>query len=52
MAKAPEYLHVLDLSRIFADPCATQNLVDLGAHVIKVERPGRGDDTRAWGLCF
>ncbi len=40
---------VLDLSRILAAPTATQLLGDLGAEVIKVERPGVGDDTRAWG---
>ncbi len=42
-------LRVLDLSRILAAPFATQYLGDLGADIIKVERPGRGDDTRAWG---
>ena len=52
MKKALEHLRVLDLSRIFAGPWATQNLADLGAHVIKVERPGRGDDTRDWGPPF
>jgi crotonobetainyl-CoA:carnitine CoA-transferase CaiB-like acyl-CoA transferase len=52
MKKALEHLRVLDLSRIFAGPWATQNLADLGAHVIKVERPARGDDTRAWGPPF
>ena len=52
MKKALEHLRVLDLSRIFAGPWATQNLADLGAHVIKVERPGRGDDTRQWGPPF
>src|SRR3569833_516378 len=43
---------VLDLSRELAGPWATQLLVDLGAEVIKVERPGGGDDTRAWGPPF
>jgi len=52
MQKALEHLRVLDLSRIFAGPWSTQNLADLGAHVIKVERPRRGDDTRAWGPPF
>jgi crotonobetainyl-CoA:carnitine CoA-transferase CaiB-like acyl-CoA transferase len=52
MKKALEHLRVLDLSRIFAGPWSTQNLADLGAEVIKVERPGRGDDTRAWGPPF
>ncbi|MEC3863038.1 CoA transferase [Mesobacterium sp. TK19101] len=42
-------IRILDLSRILAGPYATQLLADMGADVIKVERPGAGDDTRAWG---
>ncbi len=42
-------LRILDLSRILAGPTCTQLLGDYGADVIKVEKPGAGDDTRAWG---
>ena len=46
---ALSHIRVLDLSRVLAGPWATQNLADLGAEVIKVERPRVGDDTRGWG---
>ncbi|MDN4053182.1 CaiB/BaiF CoA-transferase family protein [Massilia sp. YIM B02763] len=47
--KALGHVRVLDLSRVLAGPWCAQNLADLGADVIKIERPGAGDDTRAWG---
>ncbi len=49
---ALSHIRVLDLSRVLAGPWCAQNLADLGAHVIKVERPGAGDDTRHWGPPF
>src|SRR5262245_54557579 len=45
-------VRVLDLSRVLAGPVCCQLLADLGADVVKVERPGTGDDTRQWGPPF
>src|SRR5690242_21916059 len=52
MRKILDGVRVLDLTRVLAGPWATQNLADFGAEVIKVERPGFGDDTRKWGPPF
>jgi len=52
MASALENIKVVDLSRILAGPWASQMLADMGAEVVKVERPKKGDDTRFWGPPF
>jgi formyl-CoA transferase len=49
MSRPLDGVVVADLSRVLAGPLATQTLADLGATVVKVERPGSGDDTRSWG---
>jgi formyl-CoA transferase len=52
MPAALDNIRVLDLTRVLAGPWCAQNLADLGADVIKVEKPGAGDDTRSWGPPF
>lgn len=52
MSKALDNIRILDLSRVLAGPSCTQLLGDLGAEVLKIEKPGAGDDTRGWGPPF
>ncbi len=52
MKKALENIRIVDLSRVLAGPFCTQTLGDLGAEIIKIEKPGAGDDTRGWGPPF
>ena len=52
LPRALDGVTVLDLSRVLSGPFCTMQLADMGARVIKIEQPGRGDDTRAWGPPF
>ena len=52
MTRPLDHIRVLDMSRILAGPWAGQTFADMGAEVIKIERPGAGDDTRGWGPPF
>ena len=52
MTRPLDHIRVLDMSRILAGPWAGQTFADLGAEVIKIERPEKGDDTRSWGPPF
>jgi formyl-CoA transferase len=52
MRRILDGIRVLDLTRVLAGPWAAQNLADFGAEVVKIERPGHGDDTRKWGPPF
>ena len=52
MTGALDGFTVLDFTRVLSGPYCTMQLADMGARVIKIEQPGRGDDTRGWGPPF